>query len=328
MKRHVRSVTIKAALAALAALVQLHPAQAQDYPTRPVTLIVPWAAGGAVDTLARIIQPKVSEQLGKPVVIENRPGGGSTIGAAAGAKAPPDGYLLNMPGSGSMAISPAMYKSLPYDSVKDFAPMALVGRVPFVLIVNKDVPVKSIADLVRYAKTNKVNYGSGGAGSPHHLYAELLKSMIGIEMTHIPYKGSNDAIKDVVAGHIQVLFSDTAPSIPLIRNGTVTVLGVSTVGRLPNAPDIAPLNEDGVPGFDAAGWFMVAGSAGTPQPIVDRVHRVFRDTMALPDIQDAVNRTGVVPVVSEPPAALAKFIVSEKERWGKIVNQAGLAGTL
>ena len=315
--------------AAAAALVALVPTvQAQDYPSRPVTLIVPWAAGGAVDTLARIAQPKLAERLGKPVVIENRPGGGSTLGTAAGAKAAPDGYLLNMPGSGSLAISPTMYKSLPYDSTKDFAPMALVGRVPFVLIVNKDLPVKSIADLKAYAKTNPVNYGSGGAGSPHHLYAEMLKSLTGIEMTHVPYKGSADAIKDVVAGHIQLLFSDTAPSLPLIRNGTVTLLGLSTIGRLPTAPDIVPLNEAGVPGFDAAGWFMVAGSAGTPQPIVDRLHKEFKEVMGLPEVSEAVNRIGVVPVVSPPLADLAKFIVSERERWGKVVQQAGLAGTL
>jgi tripartite-type tricarboxylate transporter receptor subunit TctC len=325
MKIGVRGVAIAAALAAF---VQLQPAHAQDYPTRPVTLIVPWAAGGAVDTLARIVQPKLTERLGKPIVIENRPGGGSTIGTAAGAKAPPDGYLLNMPGSGSMAISPMMYKSLSYEPTKDFAPMALVGRVPFVLIVNKDLPVKSVADLRNYAKTNRVNYGSGGAGSPHHLYAELFKSVTGIEMTHIPYKGSADAIKDVVAGHIQLLFSDTAPSIPLIRNGTVTVLGVTTRGRLPVASDIVPLNETGVPGFDAAGWFMVAGSAGTPKPIVDRLHKAFKEVMGLPDVQEAVSRTGVVPVVSPSTDELAKFIVSEKERWGKVVQQAGLAGTL
>jgi tripartite-type tricarboxylate transporter receptor subunit TctC len=325
MKIAVRGVAIAAALAALA---QLQPAHAQDYPTRPVTLIVPWAAGGAVDTLARIVQPKLAERLGKPIVIENRPGGGSTLGTAAGAKAPPDGYLLNMPGSGSMAISPMMYKSLPYEPTKDFAPMALVGRVPFVLIVNKDLPVKSVADLRSYAKTNRINYGSGGAGSPHHLYAELFKSVTGIEMTHIPYKGSADAIKDVVAGHIQLLFSDPAPSVPLIRNGTVTALGVTTRGRLPVAADIVPLNEAGVPGFDAAGWFMVAGSAGTPKPIVDRLHKELKEVMGLPDVQQAVSRTGVVPVVSPSTEELAKFIVSEKERWGKIVQQAGLAGTL
>jgi tripartite-type tricarboxylate transporter receptor subunit TctC len=289
---------------------------------------VPWAAGGAVDTLARIAQPKLAERLGKPVIIENRPGGGSTIGTAAGAKAAPDGYVLNMPGSGSMAISATMYKSLPYDPVKDLAPMALVGRVPFVLIVNKDLPIKNVADLIRYAKTNKLNYGSGGAGSPHHLYAEMLKSVTGIEMTHVPYKGSADAIKDVVAGHIQIMFSDTAPSIPLIRNGTVTLLGLSTSTRLPTAPDIVPLAESGVPGFEAAGWFMVAGSAGTPQPIIERIHKELKEVMGLPDVQEAVNRTGVVPVVSPSLPDLAKFVVSEQERWGKVVKQAGLAGTL
>jgi tripartite-type tricarboxylate transporter receptor subunit TctC len=316
-----------AAAATLLAASLLH-AQADDYPARPVTLIVPWAAGGAVDTLARIVQPKLAERLGKPVVIENRPGGGSTIGTAAGAKAQPDGYLLNMPGSGSLAISATMYKALPYDSVRDFAPMALVGRVPFVLIVNKDLPIKSVADLVKYAKSNKLNYGSGGAGSPHHLYAEMLKGELGIEMTHVPYKGSADAIKDVVAGHIQIMFSDTAPSIPLIRNGTVTLLGLSTSTRLPTAPDIAPLAESGVPGFEAAGWFMVSGSAGTPKPIVDRLHKELREIMGLKDVQDAVNRTGVVPVVSPSPADLTKFVITEKERWGKVVTRAGLAGTL
>jgi tripartite-type tricarboxylate transporter receptor subunit TctC len=226
---------------------------AQEYPSRPLTLIVPWAAGGAVDTVARIVAPKLSDALGKAVVVENRPGGGSTIGTAAGAKAPPDGHILGIPGSGSLAISPAMYKSLPYDPVKDIVPIALIGRVPFVLIVNKDVPVKTVPELIAYAKTNKLNYGSGGAGSPHHLYAELLKSMTGIEMTHVPYKGSADAIKDVVAGHVQVMFSDTAPSIPLIRAGTVKVLGMSTNVRLVNAPEIVPISDLGVPGFEAAG---------------------------------------------------------------------------
>jgi tripartite-type tricarboxylate transporter receptor subunit TctC len=321
--------SIRCAVGIVALLTFVHQsARADDYPSRPVTLIVPWAAGGAVDTLARIAAPKLTERLGKPVVIENRPGGGSTLGTAAGAKAAPDGYLLNMPGSGSMAISPTMYKSLPYDPVKDFAPMALVGRVPFVLIVNKDLPVKSVAELVTYAKDHPVNYGSGGAGSPHHLYAELFKSLTGIEMTHVPYKGSADAIKDVVAGHIQLLFSDTAPSIPLIRSGTVTVLGVTTLTRLPAAPEIPPLNENGVPGFDAAGWFMVAGAAGTPAPIVERLHKEISAVMALPDVQTAVSRTGVVPVVSPPVPELVKFIVSERERWGKVVTKAGLAGTL
>jgi tripartite-type tricarboxylate transporter receptor subunit TctC len=319
---------VRGAAIALGVIVGQHAVVAQDYPARPVTLIVPWAAGGAVDTVARIVAPVLTERLGKPMVVENRPGGGSTIGSAAGAKAAPDGYILGIPGSGSMAIAPAMYKSLPYDPVKDFAPIALIGRVPFVLIVNKDLPVKTVPELIAYAKANKINYGSGGAGSPHHLYAELLKSMTGIEMTHVPYKGSADAIKDVVAGHVQIMFSDTAPSIPLIRAGTVRVLGLSTNVRLVNAPEIEPLSAKGVPGFEAAGWFMVAGSAGTPKPIVDRLHAEFRTVLGLPDVQERINRTGVVPVVSPPLDELARFIASERARWGKVVQQAGLAGSL
>jgi tripartite-type tricarboxylate transporter receptor subunit TctC len=320
----------RSALVALTpiALVPLCAAQAQTYPTRQVTMIAPWAAGGAVDTVARVIAPKLSERLGKPVLVENRPGGGSTIGTAAGAKAAPDGHTLGMPGSGSMAISPAMYKSLPYDSIKDIVPVALIGRVPFVLIVNPNLPVKTVPELIAYAKTNKINYGSGGPGSPHHLYAEVFKGMTGIEMTHIPYKGSNDAIKDVVAGHIPLLFSDPAPSVPLIRAGTVRALGVTTKARWLVAPDIPPLDEAGVPGFDVAGWFMVSVPPGTPKPVVDRLHAEFKVIMGLPDVQQVVGRTGVVPVVSPSLEELAAFVRAERERWGKVVQQAGLAGTL
>jgi tripartite-type tricarboxylate transporter receptor subunit TctC len=324
MMSFIRCVTIAFGLI----VASQHFSSAQDYPTRPVTLIVPWAAGGAVDTVARIIGPKLSERLGKSVVIENRPGGGSTIGTAAGVKAAPDGHTLGIPGSGSMAISPAMYKSLPYDPIKDIVPVALIGRVPFVLIVNPSVPVKTAPELIKYAKANRINYGSGGAGSPHHLYAEMFKGMTGIQMTHVPYKGSADAIKDVVAGHIPLLFSDPAPALPLIRSNTVRPLGVTTLARWSVAPEIPTLNESGVPGFDAAGWFMIAVPTGTPKPIVDRLHAEFKTALGLPDVQERINRTGVVPVVSPPLDELARFIASERARWGKVVQQAGLAGSL
>src|SRR5713101_3071542 len=176
-------------------------AQAQDYPSRQITLIAPWPAGGAIDALCRAIATPLAERLGKSVVVENRPGAGSVIGTAAGAKAAPDGYTLVMAGSGSLAISATLYKKLPYDPTKDFAPIALVGQIPFILVVNPSLPVQSVPDLVKYARENpgKLSYGSGGPGSPHHLYAELLKSLTGIEMTHIPYKGSAPALTDVVA---------------------------------------------------------------------------------------------------------------------------------
>ena len=251
-----------------------------------------------------------------------------TLGTAIAVKAAPDGYTLGMPGSGSMAVGYAMYKQLPYDPNKDFAPMALVGRVPFVLIANKDLAIKTVPDLIAYAKANKIFYASGGPGSPHHIYAEMFKGMTGIEMTHVPYKGSADAIKDVVAGHVQVMFSDLVPSLPLVASGTVRALGVTLLTRWPTAPDIPPLNEAGVPGFDASGWFMISGPAETPKPIVERLHADLKAVMGLSDVQKAFNQVGVVPVISPPLAELPKFIATEQERWGKVVKQAGLAGTL
>jgi tripartite-type tricarboxylate transporter receptor subunit TctC len=305
-------------------------ALAQEFPTRQVTLIAPWPAGGAVDALCRTIGPRVADRLGKPVVVENRPGAGSVIGTAAGARATPDGYTLVMGGSGSLAIGPMLYKSVPYDPTKDFAPVALIGQIPFVLVVNPTMlPVNNVAELVKYAKDNpgKLSYGSGGPGSPHHLYAELLKSMTGIEMTHIPYKGSAPALTDVIAGHVPLMFSDTVPSLPLIREGKVRALGVSSAKRLPSALEIPPIAEAGVPGFDAAGWGMILAPAGTPNGVVSRLYAAFKSTMALPDVQEQIVRLGMVPVQSDPPEALQGYINTEMKRWGAIVQKAGLAGS-
>jgi tripartite-type tricarboxylate transporter receptor subunit TctC len=305
------------------------PAAAQDYPTRQITLIAPWPAGGAVDALCRAVAPHLSDRLGKSVVVENRPGAGSVIGTAAGAKAAPDGYTMVMAGSGSLAISATMYKKLPYDPVKDLVPLALGGRVPFVLVVNPSLPVRSVAELVQYAKNNpgKLSFASGGPGSPHHLYGELLKSMTGIEMTHVPYKGSAPALTDVIAGHVPLLFSDTVPSLPQIREGKVRALGVSTAVRLPAAPDIPPIAEAGVPGFDAAGWGVFAVPAGTPKEVVGRLQAALAEVLALPDVQQQIIKLGMIPGSTSSPEELERFIASEIARWGKVVTQAGLAGT-
>jgi tripartite-type tricarboxylate transporter receptor subunit TctC len=318
------------ALALLGASLPTTPmAQAQDYPTRQISLIAPWPAGGAVDALCRVIAPGLSERLGKPVVIENRPGAGSVIGTAAGAKASPDGYTLVMGGSGSLAIGASLYKSIPYDPTKDFEPVALIGQIPFVLVVNASLPVRSVPELVKYAKDNpgKLSYGSGGPGSPHHLYGELLKSMTGIEMTHVPYKGSAPALTDVIAGHIQLMFSDTVPSLPLIRDGKVRALGVSSAIRLPSAPEIPPINEAGVAGFDAAGWGMILAPAHTPKPVVDKLSAALKSVMAMPDVARQIVALGIVPIASAPPGELQAYINSEMTRWAKVVHQAGLAGT-
>jgi tripartite-type tricarboxylate transporter receptor subunit TctC len=316
-------------LTALAVAATALGAQAQDYPTRQITLIAPWPAGGAVDALCRAVAPPLSDRLGKSVVVENRPGAGSVIGTAAGAKATPDGYTMVMAGSGSLAISATMYKKLPYDPVKDFVPLALGGRIPFVLVANPSLPVRSVAELVQYAKDHPgmLSFASGGPGSPHHLYGELLKSMTGIEMTHVPYKGSAPALTDVIAGHVPLLFSDTVPSLPQIREGKVRALGVSTAIRLPSAPDIPPIAETGVPEFDAAGWGMFAVPAGTPKEVVSKLQAALTAVLALPDVQQQIVKLGMIPGGTASSEELERFIAAEIARWGKVVTQAGLAGT-
>jgi tripartite-type tricarboxylate transporter receptor subunit TctC len=313
-------------VASLQAVPTVH---AQDYPTRQITLIAPWPAGGAVDALCRAVAQPLAERLGKSVVVENRPGAGSVIGTAAGAKASADGYTLVMAGSGSLAISATMYKKLPYDSVKDFEHMVLGARIPFVLVVNPSLPVRTVTELVKYAKDHpgQLSFGSGGPGSPHHLYGELLKSMTGIEMTHIPYKGSAPALTDVIAGHVPLMFSDTVPSLPQIKEGRVRALGVSTAIRLPSAPDIPPIAEVGVPGFDAAGWGVFSVPAGTPKEVVGKLQTALASVMALPDVQQQIIKLGMIPGAAASPAELKRFIDSEIARWGKVVTQAGLAGT-
>ena len=316
------------ALAGLFVLPQIS-AKAQDYPTKQINLIAPWPAGGAVDAICRAVAPHLSERLGKPVVVENRPGAGSVIGTAAGAKAPGDGYTMVMAGSGSLAIASTMYKKLPYEPVKDFTHIALGAKIPFILVVHPSLPVHTVAELVKYAKDNpgKLSFGSGGPGSPHHLYGELLKSMTGIEMTHVPYKGSAPALTDVIAGHIPILFSDTVPSLPQIKSGKVRALGVSTAIRLPSAPEIPPIAEVGVPGFDAAGWGVFSVPASTPKEVVAKLQAALNATLALPDVQQQIIRLGMIPGGPGSPEDLGRFIDTEIARWGKVVRQAGLAGT-
>jgi tripartite-type tricarboxylate transporter receptor subunit TctC len=321
MKRIFLPLVVAAALGTPAAW-------AQDYPNRQITLIAPWPAGGSIDTLCRIIAPPLADRLGKPVVVENRPGAASVIGTAAAAKAAADGYTLGIPGSGALAISAAMYKKLPYDPVRDFIPVTLVAKIPFILVVNPSLPVRSVAELVQYAKDNpgKLAYASGGPGSPHHLYAELLMGLTGIEMTHIPYKGNTPALTDVIAGHVPVLFSDIT-ALPQIRDGKVRALGVSTAVRLPTAPDIPPIAEVGVPGFDAAGWGVITVPAGTPNDAVNKLRLGLDAVMALPAVQQQIITLGMIPGGGASSEELERFIASEMVRWRTVVTQAGLAGT-
>jgi len=287
------------AFVALALLSFSQNANAQTYPTRPVTLVAPYAAGGGADLIARLLAQKLGERLGQSFTVENRLGAGGVIAATSVARATPDGYTLLMAASTQLAIQVTLHKKLPYDPASDFMPIALVASVPFVLIVHPSVPVYSATDLIKLAKEKpgQLSFGSSGVGGPPHLFTELLKTMTGIEMTHIPYKGTAQAMNDVVAGHVPLIFSDLAPAIPLLKDGKLRALGISSAVRFAALPEIPPLAESGVPGFDAVSWLAMVAPAGTPAEIVDKLHAEVKRIMALPDVQQKFIDLGNIPLV-------------------------------
>jgi tripartite-type tricarboxylate transporter receptor subunit TctC len=302
-------------------------AAAQDYPTRPVTILVPFAAGGGTDILARAVAQRLEQRLGKPFVIENRVGAGTVLAAGAAAKATPDGYTLMQATSGTLAMNGAIFKSLPYDPAKDLIPVALVAAVPFVLLVNADLPVRSVADLVKLAKEKPLSYGSGGPGAFHHLNTELFSTMTGIKMSHVPYRGSAPALIDLVAGHIQVLFTDLAPAIELVRSNKVRVLGITTAEPAAAAPDIPPLAKAGLPGYDTAAWQMLVAPAGTPKPILTKLNAEVNALVNTAEVKKQFIDLGLIPIGKGNLEELEAYTKSEVTRWSKVINDAGIAGT-
>ena len=314
------------ALAAAASGDRLH---AQDYPSRPVTTVVPFAAGGAGDILSRLVSRHLEQRLGKPFVVENKPGGGGVTGVLAAAKSSPDGHTLLMSPSGPIAVNPALMKSLPYDPVADLTPLALVAGTPFMLVVNPSLPVHSLADLIKYAKEKggPLPFAMVGPGTPHHLFAEMLKALTGIEITYVPYRGSQPAITDVMAGHVPAMFCDLGPAGPQIAAGKVRALGSSTMTRLAAFPDVPSLNEAGARGFDAASWQMMVAPGKTPRPVVDKLHAELKAVLALPDVKEAIAKNGMVPMPENSVEGLQTFVKSEIARWSKVVRDAGIAGS-
>jgi tripartite-type tricarboxylate transporter receptor subunit TctC len=302
-------------------------ASAQDYPNRSVAIIVPFTPAGSTDLLARMAAQAWEQRLGKSFVVENRPGAGQQIGVNAVAKAAPDGYTLLMATSSAMGVNPTLYKKIAYDPVKDFQPIAMMAHLPFILVVNNDLPVKNLAEFIQYAKANpgKLSYGSGGVGASHHLYGEMFNSLAGVKMTHVPYKGTVPALNDVIAGHIQVLFSDAPPALPQIAGGKVRALGVTTAKRIEVAPDIAPI-DDTVKGFDTAPWQMLMAPAGTPAPIIDKLHKELVAYIASAEGQKKLKEMGLVPGAPTSPAELSKLVAREVEAWGDLVKKANAAG--
>ena len=324
-----RALGLVLALALIGARPGPAAAQPSDYPTRPVSFIVPFAPGGVTSLFARILGSKLEQRLGKPFIVENRPGGGGVTAAAAVAHAAPDGYTIMMASSTVLAINVTMRKSLPYDPRKDLAPIALLARVPFVLVVNPSLPIQSVADLVKLAreKPGQIAFGTPGPGTFHHLNAEMFKAIFGLDLVHVPYKGSAPALSDLIGGHIQFMFCDVPPAMSLIQSGQIRALGVTTKERVPAVKDIPPLAEVGVPGYDTASWHTVTTTGNVPKPIVDKLSAEIRAIMSDASVTDALIKDGAIPQLSPSPEEMRRFVESEIVRWGKVVEQAGLAGS-
>jgi len=295
--------------------------QAQAWPTRPVKLVVTFPPGGAPDILARIFSEKA--QLGQSVVVENKPGAAGNIGAESVAKSAPDGYTLVMATVGTHAINGALYAKMPYDMVKDFTPVSLLASTPNLLVVNNNLPVKNIPELIAFMKANpdKLSFGSPGVGTSVHVSGELFKSMTGTRMTHVPYKGRQFAIPDLVGGNIQLMFDNMPSAIPLAREGKIRALAVTSAKRSPAAPEIPTVAET-LPGFEASSWFAVFAPAGTPKPVVDRLGAEIQRVYRLPEVQERMKALGLEAVLSTPEQ-LANYQASEIVKWGKVVRDSG-----
>ena len=317
------------AVALVAFMALTRPALAEDFPSRPITLLVPLAPGGGVDFVARTIGQKLSERLGKPVLVENRPGGGTVVAAVALAKAPPDGYTLLLTPGATLSSNTAVYKSLPYDPRKDFVPIALPSQVAFTLVINPALPIKSMPELIRYAKDKpgELIVGTAGIATTTHLAGELLAFKTGIKLRYAHYRGSPPAMNDVIAGSIQMMFADPVTGAELAKAGKVRALGVTGKKRVSVFPDVPPI-ADSVPGYDATNWHMILAPAHTPAEIVEKLSAEIRAIVALPEIRQQIEKLGLEPLDSPPPAELRTFLDADITTWTNLVKQIGLAGSL
>ncbi len=311
------------AIAVVALLLAATFAQAQEWPTRPITLVVPFAAGGTTDLVARPIAQALTEKLGQPVVVENKAGAGGTLAAGIAAKAAPDGYTIFL-ATVAHTMAPGLYKSLPYDFEKDFDPVTLAAQVPNVLIVHPSVPAKAVSELIAYIKANpgKVNFGSAGPGSTEHMSGELFRAMLGVDIVHVPYKGGAPMMTDLVAGQIQMAIETSGSATPHIQAGTVRALAVSTPQRSPYFPDLPTLNEAGLTGYDVTTWFGFMVPKGTPPAIRDRLYREIGDVLKQSGIRARFKDMGAEPG-GQPPAEVAAFITAETAKWKKVAKESG-----
>ena len=312
------------ALFLLAALVAAG-AHAQTYPSRPLHLVVPFPPGGSTDILARALALKLAEGFAQAVVIDNRPGAGGSIGAEAAARAAPDGHTIMMGHLGTLAVNVAIYKHLPYDPVKSFAPVSLMAMVPSVLVVNPQVPAQSAAELVAYARANpgKLAYGSAGAGSTSHLTTEYFKLATGTDILHVPYKGIGPMLTDLISGQLSLGINGAPAVMAHVNSGRLRALAVTGAKRLPSLPTIPTLDEAGVKGFDASGWYGIVAPAGTPAEIVLRLNSEIRRIMQTPELRARLDAEGAIPAAGSP-GEFGALIASEIARWGAVLKRAGI----
>jgi tripartite-type tricarboxylate transporter receptor subunit TctC len=309
-------------LAGLPALLLPSTARAQAYPSHPVKIVVTFPSGGAPDILARLISSNAS--IGQPVVVDNRPGAGGNIGAEIVAKSPPDGYNLVMGTVGTHSINGALYPKMPYDMVKDFEPIALIASTPNLLVVNNDLPVKSVKELIDWGKANpnKLSFGSPGVGTSIHVSGELFKTMTGVQMAHVPYKGRQFAIPDLVGGQIQLMFDNMPSALPMVKEGKLRALGQTGAKRSAAAPDIPTVAEQGLVGFEATSWFAMFAPAGTPKDVIAKWNAEIKRVFSLPEVAAKLQQLGLDPILSTPQE-LASFQAAEISKWTKVVKESG-----
>ena len=300
-------------------------AHAQSYPMKPIRIIVPYPAGGTTDILARIAAVQLGERLKQSFVVENKAGANGAIGSVEVARAAPDGYTLLMGTVSTHGINSAVYKSLPYDAVKDFAPVSIVASTPNIIAVHPSVPAKNLGELLALAKAQpgKLNYGSSSQGGSPHMSAELLKMMTGVDMVHIPYKGAAPMLTDLMGGQLQAGFDNLPSTINFVRTGKLRAIAVTTPQRWPGAPDIPTVAESGVPGYDVSGWFGLFAPAGTPKAILNTLQQTIAEAVSQPEVKKRLFDLGAQPVANMPDE-FAKQVQSEVDRWRAVVKSSGI----
>ena len=323
LDRFVRCIRLLSCVAVLAASVG---ANAQDFPNRPIHLIVPVPPGGGVDLLSRAIGQKISTSMGVPVVIENKPGASAVVGTEALARSAPDGYTIMM-GYSAHATNPLFTPNLPYDTQKDFTPIVFVGYIPLILVTPADSGIRSVSDIIREAKAKpgQMQYASGGAGAGAHLSGELLKYLANIDLVHVPYKGNAPALNDVIGGHVPMMFDTITTALPHVKSGKLRALAVTSTRRSPLAPDVPTMIEAGLPNFEISAWYMVLGPKGMPSGVVQRLNSEINKAVQDPEIRAQLGSQGVDFVGGTPQDATA-FLNSEIERWAKVVKATGMKG--